>query len=173
MVPVPTRSLKWHVGSVANLITLKGIVVVETRRITQALVVLERGLRTIPKTKVHAIAWLIDSVPQVMFVKIVGPCKGKRLLGPNGGSGGKFKGGFGGNVRSCGGNGGRGGSIAKRGGGSLAKRSIESKDSLGVGGFVVLRGRSSSEDCLDGWVGAGGGEVKGGGVDFGLTRTFL
>ncbi|GJU94384.1 hypothetical protein Tco_1319140 [Tanacetum coccineum] len=84
-----------------------------------------------------------------------------------------FKGGFGGNVRSCGGNGGRGGSIAKRGGGSLAKRSMESKDSLGVGGFVVLRGRSSSEDCLDGWVGAGGGEVKGGGVDFGVTRTFL
>ncbi|GJU56887.1 hypothetical protein Tco_1234653 [Tanacetum coccineum] len=28
-------------------------------------------------------------------------------------------------------------------------------------------------ECLDGWVGAGGGEVKGGGVDFGVSRTFL
>ncbi|GJW57138.1 hypothetical protein Tco_0103869 [Tanacetum coccineum] len=99
----------------------------------------------------------------------------------------------------CGGNGGRGGSIAGRGGGSLAKRSMESKDGLGGGGFVVLGGRSSSvskkvlgeeggvenkslmgykfmangEECLDGWVRANGGEVKGGGVDFGVSRTLL
>ncbi|GKA03616.1 hypothetical protein Tco_0676397 [Tanacetum coccineum] len=97
--------------------------------------------------------------------------KGKELLGPNGGSGGKFEGGLGGNVRSYGGNGRRGCSITGRGGGSLAKCSMESKDGLGGGGFVVLGGRSSSEskkDCLDGWVGAGGEEVKGGGVNFGV-----
>ncbi|GKF89752.1 hypothetical protein Tco_0263715, partial [Tanacetum coccineum] len=91
------------------------------------------------------------------------------MLGPNGRSGGKFERGFGENVGGCGGNGGRGGSVAERGGGSLAKGSMESKDGLGGGGFVVLGGTSSSESkkCLDGWVGAGGGEVKGGGVDFG------
>ncbi|GKA05525.1 hypothetical protein Tco_0684645 [Tanacetum coccineum] len=33
-----------------------------------------------------------------------GPCKGKGLLGPNGGSGGKFEGGFWGKVGSCGDN---------------------------------------------------------------------
>ncbi|GJV55146.1 hypothetical protein Tco_1456151 [Tanacetum coccineum] len=65
--------------------------------------------------------------------------------GPNGGSGEKFEGGLGINVGSCGGKGGRGGLIAQRGGGSLAKRSMESKDVLGGGGFVVLGGRSSSE----------------------------
>nr|GEZ09204.1 hypothetical protein [Tanacetum cinerariifolium] len=37
------------------------IVVVETRRITQALVFREKGLRTIPKTKVNSIARWIDS----------------------------------------------------------------------------------------------------------------
>ncbi|GJQ99731.1 zinc finger, CCHC-type containing protein [Tanacetum coccineum] len=47
--------------SVAKLVTLRGIAVVETRRITQVLVVRERGLRTNPKTKVDAIAWWIDS----------------------------------------------------------------------------------------------------------------
>ncbi|GKF33817.1 hypothetical protein Tco_0107017, partial [Tanacetum coccineum] len=71
--------------------------------------------------------------------------KGKGLLGPNGESGGKFEVGFEENVGSCGGNGGRGGSIAGRGGGSLAKHSMVSKDGLGGGGFVVLGGRSSSE----------------------------
>ncbi|GKA99773.1 retrovirus-related pol polyprotein from transposon TNT 1-94 [Tanacetum coccineum] len=85
--------------------------------------------------------------------------------------GGKYKGGFGGNVRSCGGScvgrGGRGGSIVRRGGGSLAKHSMESKDGLGGGGFIDLGGRSSS------WVGASGGEVKGGGVDFGVSRTLI
>ncbi|GJZ98918.1 retrovirus-related pol polyprotein from transposon TNT 1-94 [Tanacetum coccineum] len=85
--------------------------------------------------------------------------------------GGKYKGGFGGNVRSyggsCVGRGGRGGSIVRRGGGSLAKHSMESKDGLGGGGFIDLGGRSSS------WVGASGGEVKGGGVDFGVSRTLI
>nr|GEW94562.1 hypothetical protein [Tanacetum cinerariifolium] len=125
--------------------------------------------------------------------------KGKGLLGPNGGSGGKFEGGFGENVGSCGGKGKRGGSIAGRGGGLLARRSMGSKEGLGGGGFVVLGGRSSSEskivrgeeggvknkssmgskfmdngeECLDGWVGADGGEVKGGGVDFRVSRTLL
>ncbi|GJW44714.1 hypothetical protein Tco_0073513 [Tanacetum coccineum] len=83
-----------------------------------------------------------------------------------------MEGGFGGNVGSCSG---RGGSIVGRGGGSLGKRSMKSKDGLGGGGFVVLGGRSSTngEECLDGWVGAGGGEVKGGGVDFGVSSTLL
>ncbi|GKF88295.1 hypothetical protein Tco_0259172, partial [Tanacetum coccineum] len=70
--------------------------------------------------------------------------KGKGLLDPNGGSGGKFEGGFRGNVGGCGGNGRREGSIAGRGRVSLAKSSMESKDGLGGGGFVVLGGRSSS-----------------------------
>ncbi|GKC88179.1 hypothetical protein Tco_1148828 [Tanacetum coccineum] len=82
--------------------------------------------------------------------------KGKGLLGPIGENGGKFERGLGGNVGSCGGNGGRGRSIAERGGGSLAKRLMKSK-----------------RECLDGWVGANGGEVKGGGVDFGVSRTLL
>nr|GEW89228.1 hypothetical protein [Tanacetum cinerariifolium] len=81
----------------------------------------------------------------------------------NDGSGGKFKGGLGGNIRSCGGNAGKGGSIARRGEGSLAKRLMESKNGLGGGG----------EECLDGWVGTDRGEVKGGGVDFGVCRTLL
>ncbi|GJU82040.1 hypothetical protein Tco_1284405 [Tanacetum coccineum] len=74
----------------------------------------------------------------------------------------------------------------------------KSNDGLGGGGFVV-GGRSSSvsksvcrevrgvenkslvgsklmasgEECLDGWVGAGGGEVKGGGVVFGVSKILL
>nr|GEW06377.1 reverse transcriptase domain-containing protein [Tanacetum cinerariifolium] len=32
---------------------------------------------------------------------------------------------------------------------------------------------ASGEECLDGWVGAGRGEVKGGGVDFGVSRILL
>ncbi|GJT99405.1 hypothetical protein Tco_1109744 [Tanacetum coccineum] len=64
--------------------------------------------------------------------------------------------------------GGRGGSIARIGGGSLAKRSMELNDGLGGRGFVVVGG--SSEECLDGWVRAGGGEVKGGDVVFRVSR---
>ncbi|GKB01801.1 hypothetical protein Tco_0829845 [Tanacetum coccineum] len=95
--------------------------------------------------------------------------KGKGLLGPNDGSGVKFEGGFGG---SYGGKGGRGGSIAGRGGGSLAKRSMESKEGLGGGGFVVLEGRSSRES-KKACVGTSGGEVKGGGIDFGVSKSLL
>ncbi|GKB42658.1 hypothetical protein Tco_0887600 [Tanacetum coccineum] len=73
--------------------------------------------------------------------------KGKGLLDPNGGSGGKLEGGFEGNVGSCGG---RGGSIVE---------GVELK--------------ANSEECLDYWVRAGGGEVKGGGVDFGVSGTLL
>ncbi|GKC52146.1 hypothetical protein Tco_1074891 [Tanacetum coccineum] len=61
----------------------------------------------------------------------------------------------------------RGGSIAEMGGGSLAKHSMDSNDGLGrvenkssVGSKLM----ASGEECLDGWVGSGGGEVKGGGV---------
>ncbi|GJT39092.1 hypothetical protein Tco_0938957 [Tanacetum coccineum] len=56
VVLVPTRNLNWNVGCVAKLATLRGIVVVETRKITQVLVVREKVLRTNPKTKVDAIA---------------------------------------------------------------------------------------------------------------------
>ncbi|GKD37566.1 hypothetical protein Tco_1257773 [Tanacetum coccineum] len=92
--------------------------------------------------------------------------------------------------------GGRVGFIARMGGGSLAKRSMVSNDGLGCGGFVVVDGRSSSmsksvwgevggvenkssegsklmasgKECLDGWIGAGGGEVKGSGIVFGVSR---
>ncbi|GJX23981.1 zinc finger, CCHC-type containing protein [Tanacetum coccineum] len=48
----------WKCGKTCHL---RMIVVVETRRITQVLVVREMGLRTIPKTKIDAIAWWIDS----------------------------------------------------------------------------------------------------------------
>nr|GEW21443.1 hypothetical protein [Tanacetum cinerariifolium] len=102
-------------------------------------------------------------------------------------------------VRNYGGKDRRGSSIFERGGGSLAICLMESKDGLGGGGLVVVGGRSSStskrawgdargvknksligsmlmakgEECLDGWVGAGGGEVKGGGVEFGVTKSLL
>ncbi|GKB36617.1 hypothetical protein Tco_0881559 [Tanacetum coccineum] len=60
VVLVSTRNQRWNVGSVVRLLTSRGIAVVVIRR-TQMLVVRERGLRTIPKTKVDAIAWWIDS----------------------------------------------------------------------------------------------------------------
>ncbi|GJW76656.1 zinc finger, CCHC-type containing protein [Tanacetum coccineum] len=60
VVRVPTRNLSWNVGSAVRLVTSRGIAVVVIRR-TQMLVVRERGLRTIPKTKVDAITWWIDS----------------------------------------------------------------------------------------------------------------
>ncbi|GKD10153.1 zinc finger, CCHC-type containing protein [Tanacetum coccineum] len=59
VVIVPTRNQSWNVGSVARLVTSRGIAEVVMRR-TQMLVVRERGLRTIPKTKVDAIAWWVD-----------------------------------------------------------------------------------------------------------------
>ncbi|GJS97408.1 putative reverse transcriptase domain-containing protein [Tanacetum coccineum] len=71
---------------------------------------------------------------------------------------------------------GRGGFIAGIGGGSLAKRSMESNDGLGgvenkssVGSKLM----ASGEECLDGWVRADGGDVKGGGVVFGVSRILL
>nr|GEW99018.1 hypothetical protein [Tanacetum cinerariifolium] len=107
----------------------------------------------------------------ILMVSLFRMIKGKGLLGPNGESGGKFEGGFRGNVGSCAGNDGREGSISERGRGLLTKCLMESKDGLGGGGLVVLGGRYSR--CLDGWAGAGGGEVKGGSVDFGVSRTLL
>ncbi|GJY60562.1 hypothetical protein Tco_0461219, partial [Tanacetum coccineum] len=82
---------------------------------------------------------------------------------PNGRSGGKLEGGFWENVISSGGNGGRGGSIAGRG----EVGGVENKSSMGS------KFMANGEECLDGWVEAGGGEVKGGGVDFGVSRTLL
>nr|GEU85106.1 hypothetical protein [Tanacetum cinerariifolium] len=83
---------------------------------------------------------------------------GKGLLGPYGGSGGLIEGRFG---ESCGGNGGsmtevREGkvdSMGGMGGGSLAICSMVSNDGRGVG--------------------AGGGEVNGGGVDLGVSKRLL
>ncbi|GKG09626.1 hypothetical protein Tco_0338372, partial [Tanacetum coccineum] len=51
--------------------------------------------------------------------------------------------------------------------GSLSKHSIVSNDGLRGGGFVVVRGRLSS---MSKSVRAGGGEVKGGGVLFRVSR---
>ncbi|GJY11652.1 retrovirus-related pol polyprotein from transposon TNT 1-94 [Tanacetum coccineum] len=95
---------------------------------------------------------------------------GKGLLGPNGGSGGLIEGRFG---ESCGGNGGRGGSMSGVGegkvdsmggigGGSLAIRLMVSNDGRGGRGLVV-----------EGGIGAGGGEVNGGGVDLGVSKRLL
>ncbi|GJX75232.1 hypothetical protein Tco_0313827 [Tanacetum coccineum] len=76
---------------------------------------------------------------------------------------------------------------------------MDSKEGLGGGGFVVLGGKSSrelknvcreeggvekmsstgskfmlrGEECLEGYVGAGGGEVNGGGDDFGVSKSLL
>ncbi|GJS34066.1 hypothetical protein Tco_0532448 [Tanacetum coccineum] len=106
----------------------------------------------------------------------------KGLLGPNGGSGGRFEGRFG---EHCGGNGGIGGSMSGvgegkdesmggMGGGSLARRSMVSNDGRGGGGLVVT-GRRSSRESIKGLrrVGAGGGEVDGGGVDLELSKRLL
>ncbi|GJS04855.1 hypothetical protein Tco_0321363 [Tanacetum coccineum] len=93
---------------------------------------------------------------------------GKGLLGPNGGSGGTIEGKFG---EHCSGNDGTGGSkfgvgkgkvvsMSGIGGCAFAIRLIVSKDSQGGGGLMA-RGDVS----LDGWVGTGGCEVKGGASD--------
>ncbi|GJX67976.1 putative nucleotidyltransferase, ribonuclease H [Tanacetum coccineum] len=72
------------------------------------------------------------------------------------------------NDGSCGGKGRRGGSMAGRGGGWLAKRSMVSNEGRGGGGLVV-RG-VNREDCLDGCDGAGRGEVNCGGVVLGVFK---
>nr|GEU33270.1 hypothetical protein [Tanacetum cinerariifolium] len=91
------------------------------------------------------------------------PIMGKGLFGPNGGRGRKVEVGldnFGGEeIRNYGGNGRRGSSIFGRGGSSLAICLMKSKDGLGGGGLVV--------------VGGSGGEVKGGDIDFGVTKSLL
>nr|GEU43605.1 hypothetical protein [Tanacetum cinerariifolium] len=75
---------------------------------------------------------------------------GKGLFGPNERRGRNVEVGFdnfgggGEEIRNCGGNGGRGSFIFRRGEGSLAIFSMESKDGLGVGGLVVVGGGSSS-----------------------------
>ncbi|GJT66073.1 hypothetical protein Tco_1017553 [Tanacetum coccineum] len=84
--------------------------------------------------------------------------KGKGLLGPNGGSGRKFEGGFWGKVRSCG---------HMVGSKDPWFRGVENKSSVGY------KFMASGEECLDGWVRAGRGEVKGGGVVFRVSRILL
>nr|GEZ30139.1 UBN2 domain-containing protein [Tanacetum cinerariifolium] len=92
-----------------------------------------------------------------------------------------------GKVRSCGKNGGRegsmfvmggrGGSIAGIGEGSLVKRTMESNDGLSGGventSSVGSKFMASGEEFLDGWVRASEGEVKGGGVVFGVSKILL
>ncbi|GKB02093.1 hypothetical protein Tco_0830137, partial [Tanacetum coccineum] len=104
---------------------------------------------------------------------------GKGLLGPRGESDGKFKGG-GGNVEgggsndvSCGGNGRRGGSMAGRGFFRESKNACRE-----VGGVEKISSTGSklmvsSEECLEGCVGADRGEVSGGGDDFGVSKNLL
>nr|GEU31137.1 hypothetical protein [Tanacetum cinerariifolium] len=65
----------------------------------------------------------------------------------------------------------RGGSMAKRGGGLFTKRLMDSKEGLGGGGFVVSGVRG--EECLEGCVGVGRGEVNGGGDNFGVSKKIL
>ncbi|GJS56013.1 hypothetical protein Tco_0629375 [Tanacetum coccineum] len=62
--------------------------------------------------------------------------------------------------------------MAGRGGGSLAKLLMDSKQGLGGGGFIVIGGISSRES-KKAWVGAREGEVKGGGIDFGVSKSLL
>ncbi|GKE19764.1 hypothetical protein Tco_1431276, partial [Tanacetum coccineum] len=83
--------------------------------------------------------------------------------------------------------------------GALAMRLIDSNDGRGGEGFVALGGRSSREskstcgevggvekmsstgstlmvrgkECLEGCVGAGGGEVNGGEDDFGVSKSLI
>ncbi|GJS13422.1 hypothetical protein Tco_0407894 [Tanacetum coccineum] len=89
---------------------------------------------------------------------------GKGLLGPRGGS-------CGGKDGSYGGNGGRGG--------SMAERDRESKNACGeVGGVENMSSTGSKfmvrcEECLEGCVGADGGEVKGGRDDFRVIKSLL
>nr|GEZ46953.1 hypothetical protein [Tanacetum cinerariifolium] len=77
-------------------------------------------------------------------------------------------------IGNYGSNGRRGSSIFRRGRGSLAICSMESKDDLRGGGLVVV-GRRSSNVSKRAWgeVGASRGEVKGGGVDLGVTKSLL
>nr|GFA48386.1 hypothetical protein [Tanacetum cinerariifolium] len=72
-----------------------------------------------------------------------------------------FKGG-GEEIGNCGGNSGRGIYIFRRGGGGVEKMCL-------MGSMLIAKG----EECLDGWVGSHGGEVKGGGVDLGVTKSLL
>ncbi|GKB40385.1 reverse transcriptase domain-containing protein [Tanacetum coccineum] len=51
--------------------------------------------------------------------------------------------------------------------GLISKCSIDSNDGRGRGGLVVLGG----EECLEGYVGVGGGEVSGGGDDFEVSKS--
>ncbi|GJV57562.1 hypothetical protein Tco_1458567 [Tanacetum coccineum] len=109
-----------------------------------------------------------------------------------------FMGGSGGGVGSSSGVGkGKEEFIGGIGGGSFAIRSMVAKDGLGGDGLVVDGGRSPStssrdgedggvankssmgsrlivigEVSLDGWVGAGGGEVNRGGVVLGVSKQF-
>ncbi|GKC94599.1 hypothetical protein Tco_1160041, partial [Tanacetum coccineum] len=82
---------------------------------------------------------------------------------------------YGGKGGSCGGNGRRGGSMAGRGG----RSSRESKNAYGeVGGVKKTSSTGSKfmvrgDECLEGCVGTGGGEVNRGSEDFGVSKSLL
>ncbi|GKA80673.1 hypothetical protein Tco_0787365 [Tanacetum coccineum] len=80
---------------------------------------------------------------------------GKGLLGPCGGSGGLIEGRLG---KRFGGNGGRGGSIS-----GVGEGKVDSIGGMGCG-LLAIRSMVSND------VGAGGGEVNGGGVDLGVSK---
>ncbi|GJV25314.1 hypothetical protein Tco_1378009 [Tanacetum coccineum] len=89
---------------------------------------------------------------------------------------GKFEGGGGGdNDISCGGNGGRGGSMVERGGRSSKESNNACEEVGGVEKISSTRSKLMvcSEECLEGCVGAGGGEVSGGGDDFKVSKSLL
>nr|GEV17477.1 hypothetical protein [Tanacetum cinerariifolium] len=126
-----------------------------------------KAVKNVIKNEPHLISEIVNNnlCSLAIFTKHSCVSKEKRLFGPNGGKGGKEEVSFDtfgegrDEIGNYGGNGGRGSSIFERGGGVLAIHSMKSKDGLRGEGLVVI-GES--------WVRAGGGEVKGGGVDFGV-----
>nr|GEW74337.1 hypothetical protein [Tanacetum cinerariifolium] len=47
---------------------------------------------------------------------------------------------------------------------------VEGVENKSLMGSMLI---AKDKECLDGWVRVGGGEVKGGGVDLGVTKSFL
>ncbi|GJS50694.1 hypothetical protein Tco_0624056 [Tanacetum coccineum] len=90
---------------------------------------------------------------------------GKGFLGPNGGSGGLIEGRFG---ERCDGNSGRGGSMFGVGEGKVDSMGGMGDGSLAIHLMVSNDGRGGGVLVIE--VGAGGGEVNGGGVDLGVSK---
>ncbi|GJU03421.1 hypothetical protein Tco_1113759 [Tanacetum coccineum] len=52
----------------------------------------------------------------------------------------------------------------------LEEGEVEGVENKSLMGLMLI---SKGEQCLDGWIRAGGGKVKGCGVDFGVTKSLL